>query len=292
MKIVERRHRWLKICSTHDLGEPELLCSWVQLAGIGVRVMPPQNRRQDLVVSEESFGNFTADLTACVARRVARRPGIALAYSAFDVEGKAEWEHALASEGWGQLGCAFRYRLSGAVDIDYRAADRLNTTFQSIVAVPEDVLIQALQAIWIDSADPFSSIRSLRPSGYVRDLVGQKMEVSVGIRREVNVPVGLVVAGLARQAESEPLGWILDLGVAPHCRRTGIGGALLYEAVRVLRGLGAQHVYSVIDQENLPSKTLHQGLQFELLDGPYVTYALLPGETKLPVPFRTTVAVR
>ena len=69
------------------------------------------------------------------------------------------------------------------------------------------------------------------------------------------VPGGLLIARVAAD-EAE----ILTLGVAPACRRAGLGRALLGRAVDDLRASGATQLFLEVDEANVPALALYRAL--------------------------------
>ena len=53
---------------------------------------------------------------------------------------------------------------------------------------------------------------------------------------------------------------ILTFGVAPACRRSGLGRALLVEAMAELRASGVKRLYLEVDQGNEPALELYRAL--------------------------------
>jgi ribosomal-protein-alanine N-acetyltransferase len=69
---------------------------------------------------------------------------------------------------------------------------------------------------------------------------------------------GGVMAGLLIAREAADEAEILTLGVVPSCRRSGLGRALLQEAVAVLRDAGAKRLYLEVAEENEAARTLYR----------------------------------
>jgi len=71
---------------------------------------------------------------------------------------------------------------------------------------------------------------------------------------------GAVAAGflIARKAADEAE--ILTLGVAPSCRRMGLGRALLRNAIAVLRASGATRLFLEVEEENEAALQLYRSL--------------------------------
>jgi ribosomal-protein-alanine N-acetyltransferase len=72
------------------------------------------------------------------------------------------------------------------------------------------------------------------------------------------VPAGLLIARIAAD-EAE----LLTLGVAPACRRTGLGRALLEHATAGLRGGGAKQLFLEVEDGNTPARELYLALGAE-----------------------------
>lgn len=71
---------------------------------------------------------------------------------------------------------------------------------------------------------------------------------------------GAVAAGflIARKAADEAE--LLTLGVAPSCRRMGLGRALLRNAIAVLRASGATRLFLEVEEENEAALQLYRSL--------------------------------
>ncbi|HUU66800.1 MAG TPA: GNAT family N-acetyltransferase [Methyloceanibacter sp.] len=74
----------------------------------------------------------------------------------------------------------------------------------------------------------------------------------------VAAPTGLLIARVAAD-EAE----ILTLGVAPACRRAGLGRALLTKALEYLRASGAERLFLEVDESNEAAMALYRSLGAE-----------------------------
>ncbi|MBQ2954746.1 MAG: GNAT family N-acetyltransferase [Clostridia bacterium] len=93
--------------------------------------------------------------------------------------------------------------------------------------IPEDYLIRLPDAYWVPS------LRSWLESGQLYGLIAM----------EDKRPVGCVIYGRGRDAEYADWGEIVSLYMLPDCMRRGVGGALLNEALRLLRADGFDRCY-------------------------------------------------
>lgn len=71
---------------------------------------------------------------------------------------------------------------------------------------------------------------------------------------------GGIVAGLLIARKAADQAEILTFGVAPACRRSGLGRALLVEAMAELRASGVKRLYLEVDQGNEPALELYRAL--------------------------------
>jgi L-amino acid N-acyltransferase YncA len=63
-------------------------------------------------------------------------------------------------------------------------------------------------------------------------------------------------------------GWYLEgLETAPKFRRKGCAKQLLNETIERLRGLSARSIISIVDQDNMASRALHESCGFENAGG-------------------------
>lgn len=74
----------------------------------------------------------------------------------------------------------------------------------------------------------------------------------------IETPVGLLIA---RRAADEAE--LLTMGVAPHCRRAGLGRALLAHALTELSASGARQLFLEVDEANDAAVGLYRALGAE-----------------------------
>ena len=98
-------------------------------------------------------------------------------------------------------------------------------TYRGII--PEDYLRRLPDDYWVPS------MRSWLGSGQLYGLIAL----------EDKRPVGCVIYGRGRDADHADWGEIVSLYTLPECMRRGVGGALLNEALRLLREDGHERVY-------------------------------------------------
>lgn len=94
-------------------------------------------------------------------------------------------------------------------------------------------------------------------------------------------PIGLVLCGCEDVAYGDAsVGWILEIGVLPERRGSGLGKALLTLATHALWRLGARRIRARIDDMNAPSRALHLQAGFSRLSDPSQVwwYPLRPGD--------------